>query len=1061
MEVRCPQCHTPIDPSNDSLMSELVCVGCGGTFSLVGDEETVTHRDGKPRTIGHFKLLERIGAGSFGAVWRACDEELDRTVAVKIPRKGNLDSEGVQQFLREAQATAQLRHPNIVSVHEVGRDGDTLYIVNDFVHGHTLRERLVDCRFTPQEAADMCAQLADGLEHAHSAGVIHRDLKPGNILIDVDGEPHIVDFGLARREAGEVTMTLEGQVFGTPAYAPPEQVRGDANQADGRSDVYSLGVVLFEMLTGERPFRGNVQMILQQVIHDDPPSPRSFNGNVPRDLETICLKCLEKSPGRRYQTAGALRDDLRRYLDGVPIRARPVGSLERGKKWVKRHPTVSFLTACVIALTITAVAAVTSRWYAVWRSQREHARTQIDSVLNSDPQVVASVISTLDRFREWIDPELHDLLDQKGLSLKHKYRASLALLPVEPERAEYVFQQLLLTDEDSQLSTAEVIYGAEALRAHRRRVSHFLWDVLEDPNGRQSLRFRAALILIKIQGQSPNKEFVMRLAPLVEFVTNGLLKLSVTAPGDLPLLVDAMRPVGSLLVPSLETRVVDEEIPESQRLAATSFFGEYVDSDLDRLMKVALLVKDEQYVRLLPFLKRNQDELREGLLPLVEGPHVPAEQDEDGLESERRARAWVTLVHLGHSEDELWPLLESSDDMRLRTALIQSFAELRIPLEPLVERTLSEFEASSQNVGILQALLLTLGEYPSVPSSVRQKLLPVLAEAFRNHPDSGTHSAIAWLLRQWGNSDLSEAITTELTQCPPDGRRNWYVNGEKITMAIIRDPPPYLMGSPLDEPDRVAEERRHWRKINRTFAISTTEITVDQFLEYATSDPDCNFVPRAEYGSDTDGPALPVTWTRAAKYCRWLSDREGISEDQMCFPRISKIKGDMVLPEDYLTRTGYRLPTDGEWEYACRAGTVTRHFYGDSDLLVGRYGWYVENSHDRAWPVGSLRPNGLGLFDVYGNVWEWCTDYFGTLPASTFESPYVDKARVKSSKDGYVLRGGSLTDRARALRSAQREKAVYYHSSNHNIGFRVARTMPATPLASCPEDIPHLTPDTK
>lgn len=1043
MEVRCPQCHTPIDPSNDSLMSELVCFGCGGTFSLVGDEETVTHRDGKPRTVGHFKLLERIGAGSFGAVWKACDTELDRTVAIKIPRKGNLDSEGVQQFLREAQATAQLRHPNIVSVHEVGRDGDTLYIVNDFIQGHTLKDRLVDCRFTPQEAADMCVQLADGLEHAHSAGVIHRDLKPGNILIDMDGKPHIVDFGLARREVGEVTMTLEGRVFGTPAYAPPEQVRGDANQTDGRSDVYSLGVVLFELLTGERPFRGNVQMILQQVIHDEAPSPRSFNGNIPRDLETICLKCMEKTPGRRYQTAGALRDDLKRYLDGVPIRARPVGSMERGKKWVKRHPTVSFLTACVIALTITAVAAITSRWYAVLRSQREHARTQVDSVLNSDPQVVSSVISTLDRFREWIDPELHDLLDQQELSHKHKYRANLALLPVEPERAEYVFQQLLRKEADSRLSTAEVIYGAEALRAHRDRVSHFLWDVLEDPNGGQSLRFLAALILTQLQEESPSHEFKTRLAPLAEFVTDGLLDLSVTAPGDLPLLVDAMRPVGSLLIPSLEARVVDEEIPQSRRLAATSFFGEYVDSDLDRLMSVALLVKDEQYVRLLPFLKRNRDELREALLPLVKDAHVPAELDVDGVESERRARAVVTLAHLGDPWDEVWPLLEASDDMRLRTALIQSLAELRIPLELLVERVLTELDALHQNAGVLRALLLSLGEYPSVPSSTRQKLLPVLTNAYRHHADSGTHSAIAWLLKQWGHKEALEAIATELTQAPPDGRRNWYVNGEKITMAIIHEPPPYLMGSPEEEPDRVSEERRHWRKIDRTFAMSTTEITVDQFWRYANSDPDSDFVHRADYGPDPDGPALPVTWTQAAKYCRWLSELEGVSEDQMCFPKISEIRGDMALREDYLTRTGYRLPTEGEWEFACRAGTVTRHFYGDSDLLIGRYGWYVENCHDRAWSVGSLRPNGLGLFDVYGNVWEWCADYFGTLPANPFASPFLDAARGKPSKDGYVLRGGSLTDRAWALRSAQRESSLFYYKRNHNIGFRVARTMPA------------------
>lgn len=196
MEVRCPQCHTPIDPDNDSLMSEIICVGCGGAFSLAGDEETFALPDGKTRTIGHFELLERIGAGSFGAVWRARDKELDRAVAIKIPRRGNLDSEDIQRFLREAQATAQLKHPNIVSVHEVGREGDTLYIVNDFIRGSTLKDRLADGPLSPEEAAAMCARIADGLEHAHRAGIIHRDLKPSNILLDANRTPYITTSGL-------------------------------------------------------------------------------------------------------------------------------------------------------------------------------------------------------------------------------------------------------------------------------------------------------------------------------------------------------------------------------------------------------------------------------------------------------------------------------------------------------------------------------------------------------------------------------------------------------------------------------------------------------------------------------------------------------------------------------------------------------------------------------------------------------------------------------------------------------------------------------------------------
>lgn len=362
---RCPTCGAPQGPEGGD------CVACALNLGLAQAGPVSTDAEEKPvegsvRYFGDYDLIERIASGGTATVWRARQRSLGREVAVKILHGGAMAGPVAQaRFRLEAEAVAKLDHAGIVPIYEFGEHDGSLFFAMRYLPAGTLGERLVSTRLAPRLAAACIAKVARAVDHAHQRGLIHRDLKPGNVLLDGDDEPMVADFGLARWSTSEDSLTGTNQLVGTPAYMAPEQA--DGRDATVRSDVWALGVMLYEMLTRRRPFAGATPLATLDAVRRNEPLPlptKTEDGvGLDRDLATVCLKCLHRDPEARYESARALAEDLDNWLAGRAVRARPIGFIHRSAKWIRRHPwKAGFFAMLPVPLLVALGYLVTMNW---------------------------------------------------------------------------------------------------------------------------------------------------------------------------------------------------------------------------------------------------------------------------------------------------------------------------------------------------------------------------------------------------------------------------------------------------------------------------------------------------------------------------------------------------------------------------------------------------------------------------------------------------------------------------------------------------------------------------
>jgi len=985
------------------------------SFFRQKEEERVEPAPGlvSGKVVGEFRLVALIGQGGMGQVWEAEQLSLKRRVAVKFVRPERVTQKQLELFAREARAGGRLSHPGIVGVHEYGHSDGLDWIAMEFIGGAwTLKDFLDEVARAPEaprgydrHVARFVAEIADAMQVAHEAGVIHRDLKPQNILITVDDHPKVTDFGLARI-TDETALSVTGDFAGTYFYMSPEQVTAKRIGIDHRSDVFSLGVVLYELLALRRPFLGDTtHQVAEQIVMQDPPDPRTIRSKVPRDLAVIAGKALEKSRDKRYQTMKEFSADLRRYLADEPILARPPGTFERALKWVRRHPARSSVAAVVLVALVVISALLVQNV----RAKRDLAKSNLalgeKSKESEARRVEAEHAAEAERQRAEEVLRLSNLQDLEDL-----VRAADGRWPARPESIER-FQEWIqrarrLVDKLPEHRTTLAQLRAHALprtEEERRaeRESHSDWKPLQALGGEVAYRRRALL---------ERRDGVAAELPAVEWnqQPEGALALNEAAwsrvdPdrkrfGDEPLGLGLARRAFELAAPEDRHTVGDT--------LAWALFALGHDDEALAASKAALAAA--------PVEKKAE----------FEGYLEKLEHAVDGASSNvSLRRAEEQLAELEARHRELDARVDERRDWRFpeeherwwNNQLVKLIAELEALLAGLLAPD-AVTPGHGWSIPKRLAFAERLRDGFAALGELERAWLRVLPEIRARHPglDITPQMGLVPLgidpvSKLWEFADLASG---EVPRRNEDG--NLSLREETGLVFVLLPGGTFWLGAQKTDPDApnhdpdTAPDETPAREITLSpFLLSKYEMTQAQWLRITGTQP-----------SHVGPTGWTTTWNR------------GETKPLLTHP-VEKVDWSECALQ--CGRLGLALPSEAQWEYAARGGTREPWWFGADAAALATAGNVADQSAKQflqsglqyaPWddgatvhlPVDAQDPNPFGFHGMLGNVWEWCADGYYQYGSLSARDPVAPPNPVGAR----VRRGGSYSSPYTDSRSANR-----------------------------------------